>query len=54
MDYIDGGDKGVLGESGSCVGGEGASHLNFEGSYIGDEEEARRELAEDAFRGGKM
>ena len=44
----------MLGESRSCVGGEGAGYLDFERSYIGDEEEARRELAEDAFRGGKM
>ena len=54
MDYIDGGDKGMLGEGGSCVGGKNASYLNLERCYIGDEEEARRELAEDAFRGGKM
>ena len=44
----------MLGESGSCVGGEGAGYLDFERSYIGDEEEARRELAEDASCGGKM
>ena len=44
----------MLGESRSRVGGEGAGYLDLERSYIGDEEEARRELAEDAFRGGKM
>ena len=54
MDYIDGGDKGMLGESRSCVWSEGAGYLDFERSYIGDEEEAGRELAEDAFRGGQL
>jgi hypothetical protein len=44
----------MLGESGSCVGGEGAGYLDFERSYIGDEEEARRESTEDAFCGGQL
>lgn len=30
----------MLGEGGSRVGGEGAGYLDFQGSYIGDEEEA--------------
>jgi hypothetical protein len=44
----------MLGESRSCVGGECAGYLDLERSYIGDEEEARRESAEDAFRGEQL
>ena len=44
----------MLGESRSCVWSEGAGYLDFERSYIGDEEEAGSQLVEDGCRGGEL